>query len=247
MLPIAEIPNAFERQSKLTFAIAPDIDDGPAMIPGYVKTSCLIDAIQKCGKRDDDNTQSNFNLETFTTMPLPVPMAPRSTFADMFLNNINDPNVDRASGMDYSVDFEVDTTPFVQTKIIPPADLGSAIPKNPDIEVPKNPVLAASDPILPTNTISRADTPIVDMIASGTSTIGKSLSDSTKMVGSWLSNYYKDMAKNDAIGNIFKDNSKLISILIAVAVGSFVVNAGISAIVVGIVLLIAMKSATSLF
>jgi hypothetical protein len=85
------------------------------------------------------------------------------------------------------------------------------------------------------------------MIANGSKTVGQSLSNYTKSVGAWLSQYYAGMAKNDAIGTMFKDNSKIISILIAVAAGSFIVNAGFSAIIVGIVLLIALKSASGLF
>jgi hypothetical protein len=256
MLPMADIPDAFEKQSQLTFAIAPDIDEGPRIIPGYVKTSCLLEAIDKCGKKSDDNKKSNFNLGTSTKMPLPLPMAPRETFSDMFLqrdflNGINNMNIDYKSGMDYSVDYEVDTTPFVQTKIIPPAELGSVIPDNQDVKVPRNLVLAKSDAIIPADTPgivrSRADTPIVDMIANGTKSVGQSMSNYMKTIGAWLTQYYAGMQKNNAIQNMFQDNSKIIGVLIAIAVGSFIVNAGVSAIVVGIILLIALKSASGLF
>jgi hypothetical protein len=257
MLPMADIPDAFEKKTKFTFAIAPDIDDGPTIIPGYVKTSCLLKAIETCGKQSDDNMQSNFNLGTSTKMPLPLPMAPRETFSDVFLqrtfsNDIDDMNVDYKSGMDYSVDYEIDTVPFVETKIVPPAELGSVIPNNQDIKVPRNLVLANSDAILPSADnsdikISRADVPLVDMITHGSNSIGGSLSKYMKTIGTWLSDYYQGMAKNDAIGDMFKDNSKIISILIAVAAGSYIMNAGVSAIIVGIILLIALKNVTSLF
>ena len=46
MLPMADIPDAFEKQSRLTYAIAPNVDDGPDVIPGFVKTSCLLEAIK---------------------------------------------------------------------------------------------------------------------------------------------------------------------------------------------------------
>ncbi|AGE49910.1 hypothetical protein PBCVCan184_683L, partial [Paramecium bursaria Chlorella virus Can18-4] len=256
MLPIADIPNQFEQQSKLTYPISPSIDNGPMVIPGYVKTSCIMEAIQKCSKQDDDNTQSNFNLSSGTKMPLPLPMAPRETFTDLFLNQnylnkIDDKNVNYDTGMDYTVDFEVSTTPFEQARMVPENQLGNAIPRTPDFKVPLNPIAAETEQIVPDdypNVIkSRADTPIVDIIAKSSMNVGASVVNYAKVAGSWLSQYYSGMAKNDAISTVFKDNAKMISILIAVAVGSFIMNAGVSAIVVGIILLLAMKNVSQVF
>ncbi|AGE58077.1 hypothetical protein PBCVNW6652_639L [Paramecium bursaria Chlorella virus NW665.2] len=255
MLPIADIPNQFEQQSKLTYPISPSIDNGPMVIPGYVKTSCIMEAIQKCSKQDDD-TQSNFSLSSGTKMPLPLPMAPRETFTDLFLNQnylnkIDDKNVNYDTGMDYTVDFEVSTTPFEQARMVPENQLGNAIPRTPDFKVPLNPIAAETEQIVPDdypNVIkSRADTPIVDIIAKSSMNVGASVVNYAKVAGSWLSQYYSGMAKNDAISTVFKDNAKMISILIAVAVGSFIMNAGVSAIVVGIILLLAMKNVSQVF
>ena len=62
-----------------------------------------------------------------------------------------------------------------------------------------------------------------------------------------LSEYFTTLYSNDALQSAFKDNSKIISILIAIAVGSYIVNAGMSAIVVGIILLIATKNVVKIF
>jgi hypothetical protein len=256
MLPMADIPDAFEKQSKLTYSIAPDIDDGPTIIPGYVKTSCLMECVKKCGKQNDDNKDSNFVLSASTKMPLPLPMAPRETFADMFLqrnflNQIDDQNVNYGTGMDYSVDYEVSTTPFVQTKIVPPGDLGDSIPERPDVRVPKNQVLAMSDPIVPTDSPdivkSRSDTPIVDMIANGSASIGNKIGEYAKMVGAWISQYYSSMPKNDDASISFKYNSKIVAFLIALAVVSFLMNSGISAIAVSAILAIAITKVGGIF
>jgi hypothetical protein len=59
--------------------------------------------------------------------------------------------------------------------------------------------------------------------------------------------YTKNIASNDTVSQLFKDNSKIIMVLIAIAAGSFIMNAGISAIIVGIVLLIATKNVTKIF
>jgi hypothetical protein len=251
MLPIADIPNQFEQQ--LTYPISPDTS---RVIPGYVKTSCIMEAIQKCGKQDDDNKQSNFNLGTSTKMPLPLPLAPRETFSDLFLNQnylnkIDDKNINYEEGMDYTVDFEISTTPFEQTQSVPENMLGNAIPRTPDFTRPLNPIAAETEQIVPDdypNIIkSRADTPIVDLLAKSSMSVGTSAVNYAKVAGSWLSQYYSGMAKNDAISTVFKDNAKIISILIAVAVGSFIMNAGVSAVAVGVILLLAVKNVSGVF
>jgi hypothetical protein len=153
--------------------------------------------------------------------------------------------------MDYSVDYEVSTTPFVQTKIVPPGDLGDSIPERPDVRVPKNQVLAMSDPIVPTDSPdivkSRADTPIVDMIANGSASIGNKIGEYAKMVGAWISQYYSSMPKNDDASISFKYNSKIVAFLIALAVVSFLMNSGISAIAVSAILAIAITKVGGIF
>ncbi|NDF13310.1 MAG: hypothetical protein EB060_10920, partial [Proteobacteria bacterium] len=134
----------------------------------------------------------------------------------------------------------------------PPAELGDAIPEKPDVRVPKNQILAMSDPILPESPPdaqipSKADIPIVDMLSGGASSMGNSISEYVKSLGKMLSEYFATLYSNDVVQSAFKDNSKIISILIAIAVGSYIVNAGISAIVVGIILLIATKNVVKIF
>jgi hypothetical protein len=95
--------------------------------------------------------------------------------------------------------------------------------------------------------MSRADVPIVDILGTSGKTVGTSIAMYVKQIGEMLFSYTKDLASNETISQVFKDNSKIIALLIAVAVGSFIMNAGISAIIVGIVLLIATKTVTSIF
>jgi hypothetical protein len=168
-----------------------------------------------------------------------------------YLNKIDDKNINYEEGMDYTVDFEISTTPFEQTQSVPENMLGNAIPRTPDFTRPLNPIAAETEQIVPDdypNIIkSRADTPIVDLLAKSSLSVGTSVARYAQIVSVWLQNYYSGMAKNDAISTVFKDNAKVISILIAVAVGSFIVNAGVSAIIVGIVLLFAMKNVSQVF
>ena len=95
--------------------------------------------------------------------------------------------------------------------------------------------------------MSRADIPIVDMLGDNSKKIGNALVVYMKQLGEMIMSYTKNLASNDAISQLFKDNSKIIMVLIAVAVGSFIMNAGISAIIVGIVLLIATQNVTKIF
>lgn len=229
----------------LTFPIAPTSND--TTFPDTVSTACVLDAIKKCGTKSSTMT-GNFNLGAYTTMPMPVPMAPRSTFSDSFVNKINNNNI--INNIDYSVDLEVDSVPFVEYRTVPPKDLGEEIPSRGDTLVPRNPLKAASVPILDneeTPIMSRADVPIVDMLGNEGKAIGTSIATYIKQIGEMLFSYTKDFASNETISQVFKDNSKIIALLIAVAAGSFIMNAGISAIIVGIVLLIATKNVTSIF
>ena len=66
-------------------------------------------------------------------------------------------------------------------------------------------------------------------------------------IGKSIGELYATLSKNDAISGIFKDNIRVISVLIAVAAGSFIVNAGFSAIVVGLILLFVTKNVSGLF
>jgi hypothetical protein len=144
--------------------------------------------------------------------------------------------------MDYTVDYEVSTTPFVQEKVVPPDELGSVIPSNHDVVVPKNQILAVSDLIVPV-----ADKPVVGMLADGSINAGRMIAEYARTISQWLSQYYTMLSKNETISQLFKDNAKIISVLIAIAAGSFIVNAGVSAVVVGIILLIALKNVSNLF
>ena len=254
MLPMADIPDAFERQSKFTYAIAPDIDDAPAIIPGYIKTSCLMECVKKCGS-SGNKTDDNFDLGDTPEYPLPLPMAPRETFNNFFLkrdflNTINDPNINYKYNMDYTTDYEVSTTPFVETKVVPPSNLGNPIPTLPDEKIPSNPILAVSDPILPENANmmrSRADTPIIDMLATQSNSMGKSLMGYIQAIGTSLKDYMSAMSKNEQINAVFKDNSKIITLLIAIAIGSFILKSGVSALAVGVIILIAIRNVQGIF
>jgi hypothetical protein len=179
-------------------------------------------------------------------------MAPRETFEDEFVKKPRNKNI--VDGIDYTVDFEIGSTPFVEYKNIPPQNIGDPIPDRRDTMVPKNPLKAGSDPILPSEiskttptVMSRADIPVVDMLGDGTKKIGNALVVYMKQLGEMIMSYTKNIASNDTVSQLFKDNSKIIMILIAIAIGSFVVNAGISAVVVGIVLLIATQNVTKIF
>jgi len=184
---------------------------------------------------------------------MPIPMAPRETFSDSFVHKLKNKNI--VNNIDYTVDFEISTTPFEKTKITLPKNIGEEIPSRSNVMVPTNLVKAASDEIFPSDTnkkatpiMSRADIPIVDILGDKTKEMGKNLAVYVKKFGEVFFSYMQDIAKNNnAISQVFKDNSKLISVLIAVAAGSFIMNAGVSAIMVGIVLLIATKNVTKLF
>jgi len=190
------------------------------------------------------------NLET-PKYPQPLPMAPRETFDNMFLrrdflNKINDPNIDYRYNMDLSVDYEVNTTPFAsKPDVVPPSEIGQSIPTTPIEKISSNPLLDVTTAISPQ--MSRADIPFVDMISSNYSGYNKMLGEYGKTIGSSIKAAYESLSKNDAISGIFKDNVKIISLLIAVAAGSFILNAGVSALIVGIILMFALKNASGLF
>jgi hypothetical protein len=200
------------------------------------------------------------NLLESPAYPQPLPMAPRETFENVFLkrdflNSIRDPNVDYRYNMDLTVDYEVtDTTPFAPKTIqTPPSALGQTIPTLPTERDITNSVLEASGEILPPMPVkipmgmSGADVPLVDMIKMNYTGYSKVVKEYMSMIGKSLGDLYATLSKNDAISGIFKDNIKIISVMIAVAAGSFVVNAGMSAIVVGLILLFVTKNASGLF
>jgi hypothetical protein len=200
------------------------------------------------------------NLLESPAYPQPLPMAPRETFENVFLkrdflNSIRDPNVDYRYNMDLTVDYEVtDTTPFAPKTIqTPPSALGQTIPTPPTERDITNSVLEASGEILPPMPVkipmgmSGADVPLVDMIKMNYTGYSKVANEYMSMIGKSLGNLYATLSKNDAISGIFKDNIKIISVLIAVAAGSFIVNAGMSAIIVGLILLFVTKNASGLF
>ena len=187
-------------------------------------------------------------------------MAPRETFENIFLkrdflNTIRDPNVDYRYNMDLTVDYETtDTTPFAPKNMpTPPNALGQTIPITPSTRVEINGVLAASGAILPqmpsdiSTVLSRADVPFADMIQMNYSGYSKVIKEYMSTVGKSFGDMYATLSKNDAISGIFKDNIRVISVLIAVAAGSFIVNAGFSAIVVGLILLFVSKNVGGLF
>jgi hypothetical protein len=157
--------------------------------------------------------------------------------------------------MDLTVDYEVtDTTPFAPKTIQPPPSaLGQTIPTPPTERDITNSVLEASGAILPPMPVkipmgmSGADVPLVDMIKMNYTGYSKVANEYMSMIGKSLGDLYATLSKNDAISGIFKDNIKIISVLIAVAAGSFIVNAGMSAIVVGLILLFVTKNASGLF
>lgn len=203
---------------------------------------------------------SGMNLLESPEYPQPLAMAPRTTFENILLerdsfNNIANPNVDYRYNMDLTVDYEVaNTTPFAPKNIpTPPSALGDTIPTPPPIKNVTNEVLEASGEIIPPTPVeiqtemSRADVPIIDMIQMNYSGYSKVVKDYMSSIGKSIGELYTALLKNDVISGIFKDNIKIISILIFVAAGSFVVNAGISAIVVGFILYFVTKNASQLF
>jgi hypothetical protein len=238
-----------------------------APIPdGYIQKSCLLQCINTCEKKTPqtgaatDFQPGGMNLLESPAYPQPLPMAPRETFDNFFLkrdflNGINDPNVDYRYNMDLTVDYETtNTTPFAPATIpTPPNALGQTIPIPPPMRNVTNEVLEASGAILPPmpveipTTISRADVPIVDMMKMNYSGYSVAVKEYMSSIGKSIGELYATLSKNDAISGIFKDNIKIISILIAVAAGSFIVNSGISAIVVGLILLFVTKNVSGLF
>ena len=247
-----------EPTQKFTYPIAPVEDNRETPVPdGFIQKSCLLKCIDICEKKDSQ--PGGMNLLESPQYPQPLPMAPRETFDNFFLkrdflNSINDPNVDYRYNMDLTVDYETtNTTPFAPKPITaPPNELGQTIPVPPPIRNITNEVLEASGDILPPlpveiPTMSRADVPIADMIQMNYSGYSKVVKEYMSSIGKSLGDLYATLSKNDAISGIFKDNIKIISVLIAVAAGSFIVNAGFSAIVVGLILLFVTKNASGLF
>ena len=233
---------------------------------GYISKSCLLQCINTCEKKTPQTSAAKdfqpggMNLLESPAYPQPLPMAPRETFDNFFLkrdflNGINDPNVDYRYNMDLTIDYETtNTTSFAPATIpTPPNALGQTIPIPPPVRNVTNEVLEASGAILPSmpveipTTISRADVPIVDMIKMNYSDYSVAVKEYMSSIGKSIGELYTTLSKNDAISGIFKDNIKIISILIAVAAGSFIVNSGISAIVVGLILLFVTKNVGDLF
>jgi hypothetical protein len=244
---------------QFTYPIAPVEDNRVTPIPnGFIQKSCLLQCINSCEKKVSQ--PDGMNLLESPAYPQPLPMAPRETFDNIFLkrdflNSIRDPNVDYRYNMDLTVDYEMtDTTPFAPKPIqTPPNALGQTIPLPPTDRDSVNSILEASDAILPPlpseipTSMSRADIPFVDMIKMNYSGYGDFAKEYMSSIGKSLGGVYETLSKNDAISGIFKDNIKIISVLIAVAAGSFIVNAGFSAIVVGLILLFVTKNASGLF
>ena len=241
---------------------------------GYIQKSCLLNCINNCEKKEittssvsnsqggsvKDFQPGGMNLLETPAYPQPMPMAPRETFDNIFLkrdflNSIRDPNVDYRYNMDLTVDYEMtNTTPFAPKTIpVPPSALGQTIPIPPSDRDVANSVLEVSSAILPPLPVeipmkmSNADIPIVDMIKMNYSGYGDVVKGYMSSVGKSLGDMYATLSKNDAISGIFKDNIRIISVLIAVAAGSFIVNAGFSAIVVGLILLFVTKNVSGLF
>lgn len=227
-------------------------------IPGFIRKSCLLKCINNCEK--NDGQPGSMNMLESPDYPQPLPMAPRETFENLFLkrgvrNDINDPNVDYRYNMDLTVDYEMtDTTSFASKAVpIPPSALGQTIAIPPAERRSTNEVLEASIPILPQTSpepdtrVSYADVPLVDIIQKNYSGYSDAVKEYMSSIGKSLGGVYTTLSKNDAISAIFKDNIKIISILIAVAAGSFIVNAGFSAIVVGLILLFVTKNVSGLF
>jgi hypothetical protein len=199
------------------------------------------------------------NLFESPTYPQPLPMAPRETFDNIFLkkdllNIIRDPNVDYRYNMDLTVDYEVATTPFAPKTIpTPPSALGETIQIPSSDRDVTNYVLEASSAILSSEPVkiqrrvSNADIPLVDMIKMNYSGYSDVVKGYMSSIGKSLEDVYATLSKNDAISGIFRDNIKIISILIAVGAGSFIVNAGFSAIVVGLILLFVTKNVSGIF
>ena len=85
------------------------------------------------------------------------------------------------------------------------------------------------------------------MLATQSNSMGKSLMGYIQAIGTSLKDYMSAMSKNDTINTVFKDNAKLITLLIAVAVGSFILKSGISAVAVGIIILLALRNVQGIF
>ncbi|AGE51543.1 hypothetical protein PBCVCviKI_439R [Paramecium bursaria Chlorella virus CviKI] len=263
MLPIEDIPSSFQDQTQFTYSITPtatNID-----LPGYVKTSCLMSCISKCSK---DKDSVGFNLGDDTEYPLPLPMAPRETFNNMFVRHKDETddygqNVNYRMNMDYTVDYEtslntIDKIPFEETKFKPENTLGESIPIKPAEVVNKNPLLDVSEPILPVkesnNEVSKADIPIYDLLSEEYKKNGKAVSDYAKIVreyGTKSMKGYLDIVQG-TVGNIkftefLKDNVKTVALLIGISSILFMFNNLITLGVVSIVFIIALKNAKNIF
>jgi hypothetical protein len=257
--PVAPTPMPVAPMQQFTYPIAPVEDNRVTPIPdGFIQKSCLLQCINNCEKKDSQ--PGGMNILESPAYPQPLPMAPRETFDNFFLkrdflNSINDPNVDYRYNMDLTVDYETtNTTPFAPQQVqTPPSALGQTIPIPPPTRNVSNEVLEASSPILPPLSVaippavSGADVPLVDMIQMNYSGYSNAVKGYMSSIGKSLGELYATLSKNDAISGIFKSNMTIISVLIAVAAGSFIVNAGVSAIAVGLILLFVTKNAIKLF
>jgi hypothetical protein len=256
---VAPMPASVAPMQQFTYPIAPVEDNRVTPIPdGFIQKSCLLQCINNCEKKDSQ--PGGMNILESPAYPQPLPMAPRETFDNFFLkrdflNSINDPNVDYRYNMDLTVDYETTTTtPFAPQQVqTPPSALGQTIPITPSTRNISNEVLEASSPILPPMSVaippavSGADVPLVDMIQMNYSGYSNAVKGYMSSIGKSLGELYATLSKNDAISGIFKSNMTIISVLIAVAAGSFIVNAGVSAIAVGLILLFVTKNAIKLF
>jgi hypothetical protein len=265
MLPIADIPSSFQDQTQFTYSITPT--DTNIDLPGYVKTSCLMSCISKCSK-DKDKDSIGFNLEDDPEYPLPLPMAPRETFNNMFLRRRDetddyDQNVNYNMNMDYTVDYEtslntVDKISFIETKFKPENKLGETIPIKPDEIENSNPLLAVSEPILPVQEkipeLSKADIPIYNLLSEEYKKNGKVVTDYTNIAGEYGAKYlkgYLDIAKG-TLGSVkftdfFKDNVKVVALLIGISSILFMFNNLVTLGVVSVIFILALKNAKNIF
>jgi hypothetical protein len=181
--------------------------------------------------------------------PLPLPMAPRETFDDSFLrpitkkNIINDPeNVDYRYDMDLSVDYETRDDIFTpKVSKIPPGSLGDPIPIPPTEDLPSS-LLGATEPIVPSTEVSRADVPLFDMIQFDYSKYARGVGKYASTVADALKRAFRMVTKNSSLSGVVQDNAKIITLLIAVGTGALIMKFGISALLVGLLAMFAAKT-----
>jgi hypothetical protein len=127
---------------------------------------------------------------------------------------------------------------------VPPSQLGDSIPTLEDTGFSDDTVFDVSDPIPhlepPT---SRADTPILDVAYTYMGRAWKYIAEYLVVLATYLKKY---IASADTQG-VFKDNAKLITLLLIVATGSFVMKSGLTALAVGLIIFIALQQTSAVF